>query len=315
MMMADNGVRHRVAELSRQPGDGEGRRPREVLDRLRGLSLPGRQPAARDEARRRRSARARVLTRTPVRRDRDRPTAARASRSANGKVLEAEHVLLDRAAVACGTRSRSTRCCRRRWRRRWARTSSILMALKAPFWRRAELAPDLLTDGPVSTDVARAPTARRAPARRWCAFSGGPPPTPAASGRRPQRNENYLAELEQGLQGHPPRASCGRGSWTGRRIRGSKASYSFPAPGQVTTQGPTLRQGIGRLHFAGEYTSYAFMGYMEGALNSGAALARAARAARRRDEEDRGVSHRGSSASADGVDAGQDRSSRARTAC
>ena len=53
-----------------------------------------------------------------------------------------------------------------------------------------------------------------------------------------------------------------------------KASYSFPAPGQVTAQGPTLRQGIGRLHFAGEYTSYAFMGYMEGALDSGAAVAR-----------------------------------------
>ena len=39
-------------------------------------------------------------------------------------------------------------------------------------------------------------------------------------------------------------------------------------------QGPTLRQGIGRLHFAGEHSSYGFMGYMEGALESGAAAAR-----------------------------------------
>ena len=54
----------------------------------------------------------------------------------------------------------------------------------------------------------------------------------------------------------------------------TKASYSFPAPGQVVSQGPTLRQGIGRLQFAGEHTSYAFMGYMEGALESGAAAAR-----------------------------------------
>ena len=54
----------------------------------------------------------------------------------------------------------------------------------------------------------------------------------------------------------------------------TKASYSFPGPGQVTSQGPTLREGIGRLHFAGEYTSYAFMGYMEGALESGEAVAR-----------------------------------------
>jgi monoamine oxidase len=54
----------------------------------------------------------------------------------------------------------------------------------------------------------------------------------------------------------------------------ARGSYSFPAPGQVTAQGPTLFDGIGRLHFAGEYTSYAFMGYMEGALNSGARVAR-----------------------------------------
>ena len=52
------------------------------------------------------------------------------------------------------------------------------------------------------------------------------------------------------------------------------ASYSFPAPGQVTTMGPILREGLGRLHFAGEHTCYAFTGYMEGALNSGAAVAK-----------------------------------------
>ena len=48
MMTADNGVVTRVAELPRQPGDGEGRRPREVLDRIRSVSLQGGQPAARD---------------------------------------------------------------------------------------------------------------------------------------------------------------------------------------------------------------------------------------------------------------------------
>ena len=60
--------------------------------------------------------------------------------------------------------------------------------------------------------------------------------------------------------------------WPGDRW--TMGGYSFPAPGQVTTQGPTLYEGIGRLHFAGEHTSYAFVGFMEGALNSGAALAR-----------------------------------------
>ena len=52
------------------------------------------------------------------------------------------------------------------------------------------------------------------------------------------------------------------------------ASYSFPAPGQVTSVGPVLRKGMGRMHFAGEHTCYAFVGYMEGALNSGASVAK-----------------------------------------
>lgn len=58
--------------------------------------------------------------------------------------------------------------------------------------------------------------------------------------------------------------------WTG-------ASYSFPSPGQITRIGAKLRDGLGgdaaRLHFAGEHTCYKFVGYMEGALNSGASLA------------------------------------------
>ena len=54
----------------------------------------------------------------------------------------------------------------------------------------------------------------------------------------------------------------------------TQAGYSFPAPGQITAQGPLLRNGVGRLHFAGEHTCYQFVGYMEGGLNSGAALAK-----------------------------------------
>jgi hypothetical protein len=53
----------------------------------------------------------------------------------------------------------------------------------------------------------------------------------------------------------------------------TQSGYSFPAPGQVTTVGPIMYKGLGHLHFAGEHTSYKFVGYMEGALNSGAALA------------------------------------------
>ena len=52
------------------------------------------------------------------------------------------------------------------------------------------------------------------------------------------------------------------------------ASYSFPAPGEVTTMGPMLRKGAARLHFAGEHGCYKFVGYMEGALCSGVELAK-----------------------------------------
>jgi len=58
-----------------------------------------------------------------------------------------------------------------------------------------------------------------------------------------------------------------------------KGSYSFPAPGQVTRFGPTLVDGVddglARLMFAGEHTSFAFIGYMEGALSSGVRVAKA----------------------------------------
>jgi monoamine oxidase len=50
----------------------------------------------------------------------------------------------------------------------------------------------------------------------------------------------------------------------------TKASYCFPAPGEVTKWGPIYKAGfMNRLHFAGEHTCYAYMGYMEGALSSG----------------------------------------------
>jgi monoamine oxidase len=146
-----------------------------------------------------------------------------------------------------------------------------LFGMKAPFWRRAELAPELLSDGPVnmtwhSTD------GQDGAGEGLVAFSGGPSADVCREwGTR--RIDSYLAEMEKvyrNIRGSYVRARFM--DWPGDPW--AKASYSFPAPGQVTAQGPTFYDGIGRLHFAGEYTSYAFMGYMEGALNSGAAVAK-----------------------------------------
>ena len=61
----------------------------------------------------------------------------------------------------------------------------------------------------------------------------------------------------------------------------TRCGYSFPAPGEVTRVAPLLRRGIGRIRFAGEHTSSKFPGYMEGALDSGVAVARAIAAGER----------------------------------
>lgn len=53
----------------------------------------------------------------------------------------------------------------------------------------------------------------------------------------------------------------------------SAGGYSFPAPGEITTLGPLISHGLGRLHFAGEHCCYRFAGYMEGALQSGIRIA------------------------------------------
>jgi monoamine oxidase len=212
---------------------------------------------------------AKVLTRMPVRAIAVTDRGARVS-IADGRVLEADHVIL--------TAPPST------WNRiaidprlpitldpQMATNVKCLIALKSRFWRQAELAPELLSDGPVSltwdgTDGQPGGTAA------MVAFSGGNAADQCREWRPETRAENFLAALEKVYRGIRP-------SFVKYRFMDwpsdpwSKGSYSFPAPGQVMAQGRTLRQGLGWLHFAGEYTSYAFMGYMEGALESGAAVA------------------------------------------
>jgi monoamine oxidase len=50
-------------------------------------------------------------------------------------------------------------------------------------------------------------------------------------------------------------------------------AYSFPAPGWVTRIMPILRNGLPPIHFAGEHCSAAFVGFMEGAIESGLRVA------------------------------------------
>lgn len=213
---------------------------------------------------------AKVITRTPVRSVELTQSGARVL-LATGKTLEADRVILT-APPSTWNRIAIDPALPLGLMPQMGSNVKFLMGLNGPFWRRAEVAPDLLSDGPANMTW-HATEGQKGAGEALVAFSGGPSAEICRDwGAR--RTENYLAELGKVYKGI-------RGSFSGKARfmdwpgdAWTKASYSFPAPGQVTAQGPTLHDGLGRLHFAGEYASYAFMGFMEGALNSGAAVAK-----------------------------------------
>lgn len=149
-----------------------------------------------------------------------------------------------------------------------------LMAVRGPFWRRLERSAAALSDGP-TTWTWHATEGQPGPGTGMVAFSGAEDAEECRSWGSRERDDRYLSALSRIFPN--VRASFIKArfmDWPGDAW--SKASYSFPAPGQVTTVGPALREGIvGRLHFAGEHTCYGFVGYMEGALWSGVRVARA----------------------------------------
>ena len=149
-----------------------------------------------------------------------------------------------------------------------------LAGVKRRFWAKTGLAPDSLTDGIVSmtwdgTDNQGSDAAGAV----LIGFSGGPPAERARQRWARQKDAAYA----EALNGVYPEFSKNfvrsrfmdwpSEMWTG-------AGYSFPGPRQVTTLGPILHAGLGRLHFAGEHACYKFVGYMEGALNSGVSVAK-----------------------------------------
>jgi monoamine oxidase len=269
MMMADNGVvtawQSHLANLAMVSGGG--------LDKYWTESEVFRCKGGNQQLAERLATavgRTRVLTRMPVRSIAVEDRRVRVTLG-DGKVLEADHAILTAPPTV--------------WNRiaidpalpvglapQMGTNVKCLIALKGRFWRQADMAPDSLTDGPVSLSW-EGTDGQPGSGAALVAFSGGSAADQCREWRPAVRIENYVAAIEKIYRGIRPSFVKARFmDWPSDPW--SKASYSFPAPGQVTSQGPTLRLGLGRLHFAGEYTSYAFMGYMEGALSSGAAVAR-----------------------------------------
>ena len=147
-----------------------------------------------------------------------------------------------------------------------------LVGLSALPWSHPPLSPAMLTDGPVNVTW-WATEGQRISGAGMVAFSGGPSADICRSWTAVERDANYARELRAVYPSLPAAITRRRFmDWPSDPL--VKGSYSFPAPGEVTRLGPQLQQPLaGRVFLAGEHTCYAFVGYMEGALQSGARAA------------------------------------------
>jgi monoamine oxidase len=153
------------------------------------------------------------------------------------------------------------------------RNVKALMRLKSRFWQDYASSPTLSQDGPV--DLTWETTeAEKHKEYVMVAFSGAGDADTCIGWPAAKREKNYIEALSAAY----PRIDQTMDAfkfmdWP--HDDWSKASYYFPRRGEVLKWGPFWRAGYGGwLHFAGEHTCYAFIGYMEGALNSGYRLAR-----------------------------------------
>lgn len=152
------------------------------------------------------------------------------------------------------------------------RSVKALSHVKRRVWHEAGLSQYSFSDGliPMTWDATDAQTGEG----EYCLTTFAS--DAAADHWRSHTAEARAAELSAGLDAvYPGFAHAFVGlrfmDWPSDEWVGG--AYSFPAPGQVTSHGPVLRDGLGALRFAGEHTCYKFVGYMEGALASGAELA------------------------------------------
>jgi monoamine oxidase len=171
----------------------------------------------------------------------------------------------------------------------------LLLALREPVWERHGLTAEVTSiDTRPPAELPRPATVRQWMGLTWAATEGGaggrgPVGLTLFAGAEEAEAMRQLAPVERNVWAYVSlapaypelRESVVRErfvDWTGFPL--TRASYSFPAPGQVTAFGPTLVDGIREgdlapLMFAGEHTAYGFIGYMEGALSSGVRVGRA----------------------------------------
>lgn len=149
----------------------------------------------------------------------------------------------------------------------------FLSEVRERFWEHDKISPNSLSDGPVAETWDA--TDRQSATGHSCltVFAGGNAADTGRGWPGEQRMAHYALEIQKIYPKYSQNFVKGKFiDWPSDPW--SQAGYSAPAPGQIITLGPILYEGLGRLHFAGEHTSFAFQGYMEGGLHSGATLAK-----------------------------------------
>jgi monoamine oxidase len=130
--------------------------------------------------------------------------------------------------------------------------------------------PDAVTDGPVNLTW-EGTFDQAGPRAGMVGFSGAKNADLCCGWN--QRRRDYLAVLKTLFPSMTSTATNDKFiDWPANKW--TRGAYSFAAPKEIMRVGPLMRTPYhGRLHFAGEHTSYAFPGYMEGALESGLRVA------------------------------------------
>jgi monoamine oxidase len=142
-----------------------------------------------------------------------------------------------------------------------------LMYFPTEYWKKTKLSPNLTSDEPVELTW-HATEEQQGRGHSLVGFSGADQAEACISWKPEKRVANYVTALARVYPG------------TGKELLDSRfknwpadpyvlASYAFPGRGEITVWGPIFDKGVDHLHFAGEHTCYAFIGYMEGALQSG----------------------------------------------
>lgn len=190
---------------------------------------------------------------------------------ADGRTLEADHVVLA-VPPTVWSKIRFSPALPGAIKPQMGHNVKYLAHVKSRYWKAAKLSQYGISDGPMSETWEGTDNQDADQNAVLVGFSGGEAAQRCLAADKAAIDAFYKPLWEQLYPGFGEQFVAARFmDWP--RDPWTMAGYSFPAPGQVTTVGPLLHRGLGRLHFAGEHCCYKFVGYMEGALNSGASLA------------------------------------------